>query len=96
MPGGLGLNLKSRGGFFHREVAEAGAQKQLLGQTRGRRWFGQAGSGQVGRIEGGPFRLYEVSEVSTWSCKLRGGLAELGADFGMWKSSLQSGSAKLP
>lgn len=28
-------------------------------------------------------------------CKLRAGLAELGAEFGLWKSSLEFGLAKL-
>lgn len=63
----FGAYSQGLGGFCHREVAEAGAQKQLVGETSGRHWFGQAGSGQVGRTERGPFRLYEVSEPSPWS-----------------------------
>lgn len=44
--------LKWLGGFCHRVVAEAGAQKQLLG----RHWFGWAGRGQLDWMEEDPFR----------------------------------------
>lgn len=48
----FGTYFKLLGGFCHREVVEAGAQKPLVGETRGRHWFGQAGSGWLGRIDG--------------------------------------------
>ncbi|GAB5570281.1 inhibitor of nuclear factor kappa-B kinase subunit beta isoform X2 [Prionailurus iriomotensis] len=78
------------------EVAEAGAQKQLLGQTRGRCWFRQAGSGQVGRIEGGPFRLYEgMNLLRNNSClsKMKNSMAsmsqQLKAKLDFFKTSIQ-------
>lgn len=66
--------LKLLGGFGHRVVVEARAQKQRLGETRGRRWFGRAGSGQQGWREGGPFRPGRLSDVGTWSRSVNCGL----------------------
>lgn len=84
--------LKLLGGFCHREVAEAGAQKQLLG----RHWFGWAGRGQLDWMEEDPFRHERVRSAHGTEHKWRVGLVEQEAELGTWRSSLQFGSATLP